>query len=130
MEESSKELGKKNVTFTLNVQDTPVQKISAEFIKSQLETNLPGVEVKVKQLPFKQKINLELSNNYQASYAGWSPDYPDPMAFLEIMKTGNPQNNTDWGNKEYDQLIKDANGKLLQEPEKRNEALQQAEKFY
>ncbi|PTU87719.1 peptide ABC transporter substrate-binding protein [Staphylococcus pasteuri] len=126
---AQKELGKKNVTFTLNVQDTPVQKISAEFIKSQLETNLPGVEVKVKQLPFKQKINLELSNNYQASYAGWSPDYPDPMAFLEIMKTGNPQNNTDWGNKEYDQLIKDANGKLLQEPEKRNEALQQAEKI-
>lgn len=126
---AKKELGKKNVTFTLNVQDTPVQKISAEFIKSQLETNLPGVEVKVKQLPFKQKINLELSNNYQASYAGWSPDYPDPMAFLEIMKTGNPQNNTDWGNKEYDQLIKDANGKLLQEPEKRNEALQQAEKI-
>ncbi|MEJ7331633.1 peptide ABC transporter substrate-binding protein, partial [Staphylococcus epidermidis] len=38
-------------------------------------------------------------------------------------------NNTDWGNKEYDQLIKDANGKLLQEPEKRNEALQQAEKI-
>lgn len=126
---AQKELGKKNVTFTLNAQDTPVQKISAEFIKSQLETNLPGVEVKVKQLPFKQKINLELSNNYQASYAGWSPDYPDPMAFLEIMKTGNPQNNTDWGNKEYDQLIKDANGKLLQEPEKRNEALQQAEKI-
>ncbi|RQX26913.1 peptide ABC transporter substrate-binding protein [Staphylococcus warneri] len=126
---AQKELGKKNVTFTLNVQDTPVQKISAEFIKSQLETNLPGVEVKVKQLPFKQKINLELSNNYQASYAGWSPDYPDPMAFLEIMKTGNPQNNTYWGNKEYDQLIKDANGKLLQEPEKRNEALQQAEKI-
>ncbi|ODB82041.1 peptide ABC transporter substrate-binding protein, partial [Staphylococcus sp. AOAB] len=56
---AQKELGKKNVTFTLNVQDTPVQKISAEFIKSQLETNLPGVEVKVKQLPFKQKINLE-----------------------------------------------------------------------
>lgn len=126
---AQKELGKKNVTFTLNVQDTPVQKISAEFIKSQLETNLPGVEVKVKQLPFKQKINLELSNNYQASYAGWSPDYPDPMAFLEIMKTGNPQNNTYWGNKEYDQLIKDANGKLLQEPEKRNEDLQQAEKI-
>ncbi|WP_154835870.1 peptide ABC transporter substrate-binding protein [Staphylococcus pasteuri] len=126
---AQKELGKKNVTFTLNVQDTPVQKISAEFIKSQLETNLPGVEVKVKQLPFKQKVNLELSNNYQASYAGWSPDYPDPMAFLEIMKTGNPQNNTYWGNKEYDQLIKDANGKLLQEPEKRNEALQQAEKI-
>ncbi|MEJ7528264.1 peptide ABC transporter substrate-binding protein, partial [Staphylococcus lugdunensis] len=59
--------------------------------------------------------------------AGWSPDYPDSTAFLEIMKKGNAQNNTDWGNEEYDNLIKEANGSLLREPDKRNKALQKAE---
>ena len=29
---------------------------------------------------------------------------------LEIMTKGNAQNNTDWGNEEYDNLIKEANG--------------------
>ena len=126
---AKKELGKKKVTFTLNVQDTPVQKISAEYIKSQIEKNLPGVQMKVKQLPFKQKTNLELANNYEASYAGWVPDYPDPTAFLQTMTTGNSQNNTEWSNKEYDKLIKDANGKLLQNENERNATLQKAERI-
>ena len=60
----------------------------------------------------------------------WSPDYPDPTAFLEIMTKGNAQNNTDWGNEEYDNLIKEANGSLLREPDKRNEALQKLKVFY
>ncbi|AXZ23940.1 peptide ABC transporter substrate-binding protein [Staphylococcus warneri] len=126
---AKKELGKKKVTFTLNVQDTPVQKISAEYIKSQIEKNLPGVQMKVKQLPFKQKTNLELANNYEASYSGWVPDYPDPTAFLQTMTTGNSQNNTAWSNKEYDKLIKDANGKLLQNEDERNATLQKAERI-
>ncbi|WP_432202419.1 peptide ABC transporter substrate-binding protein [Staphylococcus warneri] len=126
---AKKELGKKKVMFTLNVQDTPVQKISAEYIKSQIEKNLPGVQMKVKQLPFKQKTNLELANNYEASYSGWVPDYPDPTAFLQTMTTGNSQNNTAWSNKEYDKLIKDANGKLLQNEDERNATLQKAERI-
>lgn len=126
---AQKELGKKNVSFTLNVEDTPSAKISAEYIKSQLEKNLPGVEMKVKQMPFKQKTNLELAGDFEATYSGWSPDYPDPTAFLQTMTTGNSQNNTDWGNKEYDKLIKDANGKLLQNKEERNTTLQQAEEI-
>ena len=126
---AQKDLGKKDFTFTLNVEDTPGAKISAEYIKSQIENNLPGVEMKVKQMPFKQKTNRELAGDFEATLSGWVPDYPDPMAFLEIMKTGNPQNNTDWGNKKYDQLIKDANGKLLQNPKKRNATLQEAEEL-
>ena len=33
------------------------------------------------------------------------------------------QNNTGWGNKEYDKLVKDANGKLLTKPDERNAAM-------
>ena len=69
----------------MNTQDTPVSKIAAEYIKSQIESHLPGVTLKIKQMPFKQKTTLELANNYEASYSGWSPDYPDPTAFLQTM---------------------------------------------
>ena len=64
------------MTFTLNTEDTPSSKISAEYIKSDIEKNLPGVTVKIKQMPFKQRLNSELSMTYQMSLSGWGPDYP------------------------------------------------------
>lgn len=126
-EKAKKELGKKEFAFTMNTQDTPASKIAAEYIKSQIESNLPGVTLKIKQMPFKQKTTLELANNYEATYSGWNPDHPDPTAFLETMTKDNAQNNTDWDNKEYNRLLKESNSSLLHETEKRNEALQRAE---
>ena len=37
----------------MNTQDT---REDSEYIKSQIETNLPGVTLKIKQMPFKQKL--------------------------------------------------------------------------
>ena len=39
----------------MNTKDTPGE-LFAEYIKSQIETNLPGVTLKIKQMPFKQKL--------------------------------------------------------------------------
>ena len=128
-DKAKKELGIKNLTFTMNTEDTAEKKISAEYIKSQVEKNLPGVTMKIKQLPFKQRVNQEHSETFEASLSGWGPDYPDPLTFLSIMTTGNASNNTGWGNKEYDKLIKDANGKLLQKPDERQAAMKKAEEI-
>ena len=129
LEKAKKDLGVKELTFTMNTEDTPGSKVSAEYIKSEVEKNLPGVTMKVKQLPFKQRVNQEHSETFEASLSGWGPDYPDPLTFLEIMTTGNPSNNTAWGSKKYDQLVKDANGKLLKKPEERNAAMKEAEEL-
>ncbi|WP_210126765.1 peptide ABC transporter substrate-binding protein [Staphylococcus sp. GDY8P83P] len=129
LEKAKKDLGVKELTFTMNTEDTPDAKISAEYIKAQVEKNLPGVTLKIKQLPFKQRVNQEHSETFEASLSGWGPDYPDPLTFLEIMTTGNPSNNTAWGSKKYDQLVKDANGKLLKKPEERNAAMKEAEEL-
>ncbi|WP_086428955.1 peptide ABC transporter substrate-binding protein [Staphylococcus cornubiensis] len=126
-EKAKKALGQKEFTFTVNTEDTPGSKISAEFIKAQIEKNLPGVTIKIQQLPFKQRIAREQSENYDISISGWGPDYPDAMTFLNIMTTGNASNNTGWSNKEYDQKIKDANGPLLNDVKKRNQTLVDAE---
>ena len=64
----------------MNTQDTPAAKIAAEYIKSQIESNLPGVTLKLNKCHL-NKTTLELANNYEATYSGWSPDYPDPTAF-------------------------------------------------
>ncbi|MEJ7219644.1 peptide ABC transporter substrate-binding protein [Staphylococcus gallinarum] len=129
LEKAKKELGVNQITFTMNTEDTADAKVSAEFIKSQVEKNLPGVTLKIKQLPFKQRINQEHAETFEASLSGWGPDYPDPLTYLSIMTTGNASNNTGWGNKEYDKLVKDANGKLLTKPDERNAAMKKAEEL-
>ena len=48
------------------------------------------------------------------------------MAYLETMTTGSAQNNTDWGNKEYDQLLKVARTELA--PNERYENLKKQKK--
>ncbi|KOR14036.1 peptide ABC transporter substrate-binding protein [Staphylococcus carnosus] len=129
LDKAKKALGKDQFTFTLNTEDTPSSKISAQFIKSQIEKNLPGVTVNIKQLPFKQRVTAELTMNYSMSLSGWGPDYPDPMTYLDTMTTGNAQNNTGWGSKKYDNMLKEANGPLLKKPNERINELKDAEEF-
>ncbi|MGV3243562.1 peptide ABC transporter substrate-binding protein [Staphylococcus sp. 11261D007BR] len=129
LEKAKQELNQESFTFTLNTEDTPSSKISAEFIKAQVEKNLPGVTMKIQQLPFKQRVDREQSENYEVSLSGWGPDYPDPLTFLTIMTTGNASNNTGWSNKTYDEMVKKANGELLQDEEARNETLVEAEEL-
>ncbi|MCG3401607.1 peptide ABC transporter substrate-binding protein [Staphylococcus massiliensis] len=129
LEKAKKQLGTDKIVFSMNTEDLPSSKISAEFIKAQVEKNLPGVTLKVKQMPFKQRLTQEQNETYEASLSGWGPDYPDPLTFLNIMTTGNSNNNTGWSSKEYDQLVKDANGKLLTKPEERQAAMKKAEEI-
>ncbi|WP_420915990.1 peptide ABC transporter substrate-binding protein [Staphylococcus felis] len=126
---AKKVLRKNKFVFKITTDDTPENKIRAEYIKAQIESTLPGVTLKIQQVPFKQRVNLEHSMNYEISISGWGPDYPDPLSYLEIMTTGNSNNNTGWGNKDYDALIKKANGELLQKPEERNQVLKDAEEL-
>ncbi|MCE4955732.1 peptide ABC transporter substrate-binding protein [Macrococcoides caseolyticum] len=129
-DKAKKELGKDNFTFEFLTYDADTSKKDAEYIKEQLETNLPGVTLKIKQQPFKQKLELESKKNYELSFAGWGPDYPDPMTFIDMFVTDGPHNQMDWSNAEFDKKVKDAKGPLLAEPEKRWTTLQEAEQLF
>jgi oligopeptide transport system substrate-binding protein len=43
--------------------------------------------------------------NYDICRSGWVADYLDPMSFLDILSTDDPNNQTGWSNPEYDRLI-------------------------
>lgn len=129
-EKAKKELGKDKFTFEFLTYDADTSKKDAEYVKEQLETNLPGVTLKVKQQPFKQKLALESKKNYELSFAGWGPDYPDPMTFIDMFVTDGPHNQMDWSNKDFDKMVKDAKGPLLEDTEKRWTTLQEAETLF
>lgn len=128
-EKAKKELNIKNFTFSMNTEDTPDSKISAEYIKAQIEKNLPGVKMKIRQLPFKQRLSEEFKMTYETSLTGWAADYPDPTTYLSTMTKDNLQNNTDWSNKKYDDYLGEINGELLGEVSKRDNRMKEDEEL-
>nr|WP_263313838.1 peptide ABC transporter substrate-binding protein [Mammaliicoccus sp. Marseille-Q6498] len=124
---AKKALGKDEFTFELLTYDQDNAKKDAEYFKEQIEKNLPGVKIKVKQQPYKQKLKLESSMDYQISFGRWGPDYPDAMTFLELFKSDNVMNETGWKNSEYDKKIDEAGNKYLDKEEQRIKTMQDAE---
>ncbi|WP_105979535.1 peptide ABC transporter substrate-binding protein [Staphylococcus simulans] len=127
-EKAKKELGKDKFEIEFLTYDKDNAITETEFMKAQIEKNLPGVTLKIKQLSFKQKLKVESEKNYDISYAGWAPDYPDPTTFLDLFKKDSPHNQTGYASDEYDGLLEKANSDAaLKNPAERLKTLQQAE---
>lgn len=125
--EAKKELGVEQVNLELLTFEQDNAKRMAEYIKGDLEKNLQGLTIQIKQQPFKQKLQLEQTGNYDITMANWGPDYKDSISYLELFTTGNPNNKMNYSNSRYDELIKKAKTDFVLEPEKRWEALLEAE---
>ena len=125
--EAKKELGVEQVNLEFLTFEQDNAKRMAEYIKGDLEKNLQGLTIQIKQQPFKQKLQLEQTGDYDITMANWGPDYKDPISYLELFTTGNPNNKMSYSNPRYDELIKKAKTDLVLEPEKRWGALLEAE---
>ncbi len=117
--------GAPTITFTFNT-SAGHQNI-AQAIQDMWKTNL-GINVELKNEEW--AVFQETRNNFQFSIArhGWIADYNDPMTFLDMWVTGNPQNNAGYSNAEYDKLIADAKVEL--DDAKRTELLHKAEDIF
>ncbi len=100
--------GSPKVTWELLVNDRDELKKTAEYIKNQLETNLPGLTININVQPFKQRLALDDAINYDIQLSGWGPDYQDPLTFMDIWVTNGGNNKANYSNAEYDKIIQDA----------------------
>ena len=101
-------------------------------IKNDLEANLndANLSIKLTALPFAEKLNRSSNGDYDLTMSGWSPDYADPMTFLDMYTTGNGQNKLGYSNPEFDALITAAKvGDLTTDLEARWEAMAKAEEI-
>ncbi|KXY29492.1 peptide ABC transporter substrate-binding protein [Bacillus cereus] len=128
-EEAKKELGVEQIKLEFLTFEQDNAKRMAEYIKGDLEKNLQGLTIQIKQQPFKQKLQLEQTGDYDISMANWGPDYKDPISYLELFTTDNPNNKMNYSNLHYDELIKKAKSDLVLDQNKRWEALQEAERI-
>lgn len=108
-DKAKEEVGFGTVTLELVTFDSDTSKRQAEFMQSELQENLPGLTIKIKTQPFKQKIELEQKGKFQLAYAGWGADYPDPLTFLDTMMKGvSYASNTGYKSDEYNKLVNEA----------------------
>ncbi|MGL5749342.1 MAG: ABC transporter substrate-binding protein, partial [Paraclostridium sp.] len=113
---AKEEVGFDTVTIELLTFDSENSKRQAEFMQAELQNALEGLTVTIKQQPFKQKLELESKGEFHLSWAGWAPDYPDPLTFLETMQSGiQYAKNTGYSNPDYDKLIEEAKNAESQE---------------
>ena len=78
-------------------------------------------------MPFKAKLAAMDAGEFDIVFAGWSPDYNDPMTYLDMFATGNGNNYGKYSSPEYDKLIADATKEV--DKVKRQEMLMAAEKL-
>ena len=96
----------------------------AEFIQQEWKENL-GIEIELRNLEWATFLDTLNQRDYSVSRSGWIGDYPDPNTFLDMFLTGGANNQTNWSNSAYDNLIEAA--KSESDASKRMEILQQAE---
>ena len=98
------ELGVDTVDLTMIADDSDTAVENAAFIQEQLRVNL-GIDLKVENMPFKSRLDRMENKDFSIVFAGWGPDYNDPMTFLDLFETGNGNNHTSYTNPEYDALL-------------------------
>ncbi|MEZ5415538.1 MAG: peptide ABC transporter substrate-binding protein [Opitutaceae bacterium] len=79
----------------------------AEAIQQMWRSEL-GINITLVNQEAKVWSDTMRSGNYDIARMAWVGDYVDPSTFLDIMTTGNGNNETGWGNPEYDRLIAEA----------------------
>ena len=127
---AKKELNKDSFNFELLFEDTEASKKVAEFLKSEIETNLPGVTLTLKQQPKKARLEIMRAHEHDLGLTRWGPDYADPMTYLDMWVTGAANNVGSWSNEKYDKLVFEASkGSLVTKLEERWQALKDAEKI-
>ncbi|MDP7571974.1 MAG: peptide ABC transporter substrate-binding protein, partial [Myxococcota bacterium] len=76
----------------------------AEVIADQLRRNL-GLRVRAYNQEWQSYIASTRALDYDIARAGWTGDYLDPNTFLDLFVTDAGNNNTGWGEPDYDALI-------------------------
>ena len=128
MDKGLKELGVKSFSFKILSDDTDAGNKTTEALQSNFESTFgKRVSVSVQNLPFKTRLSRSTAGNFDIVVSGWSADFADPISFLDLFTSKNPENNGKWKNSEYDKLVADS--KTTSSSSKRWDDLTKAEEI-
>lgn len=115
-----------DINLELLTTDIERTRKEAEIIQDQLQKAL-GITITIKQVPYKQRLEMESAKTFEMVVTGWAPDYSDPMTYLELWTTGSGYNHGSYTSAAYDKRIDFALS--AKDPQARMDALFEAEKI-
>ena len=118
--------GKGFPSFVILYNTNERHKTIAEAIQRMWKENL-GISCTLTNQEWKVYLDNRQTLNYDVARAGWIGDYTDPMTFIDMFVTGGGNNDTGWGNPQYDELVKTA--KSTGDQKVRMKAMHDAEKI-
>lgn len=98
----------------------------AEAIQEMWKQNL-GINVELTNQEWGVYLDSRQQLAYDIARAGWIGDYIDPMTFIDMWVTGGGNNDTGYGNPQYDALVEKA--RLSADPAERMTAMHDAEQI-
>jgi oligopeptide transport system substrate-binding protein len=102
---AKRELGVETIPpLTLLANDGALGDKLTEYLQEILRRDL-GLEVRIDQQIFKQRLAKMDSGDFDIVMAGWNSVYPDPLSLAEVLASWNPNNNGRYRNPEYDRLV-------------------------
>jgi oligopeptide transport system substrate-binding protein len=84
-----------------------------------------GAEVSLDLPEFKVFLQEQQLHKLPISQMAWTGDYPDPLTFLDLFRTGSDSNFAQYSNAHFDELL--SNAELAVKPEARYRLLSEAE---
>ncbi len=124
-EKGLKEEGIDSLELVFLAGDSEEGKTLSEYLANQLESNLEGLSVELKQVPMKQRIQADNNLEYDLQLSSWGPDYLDPNTFLNIFL----EDTGGYYNEEFNKLVEKANTELALKPVERFNTFLEAEKI-
>ncbi len=79
----------------------------AQVIQQDWKEHL-GVNVQLENYEWRTFLATLSQKDYEVARSGWIGDYPDPNTFLDMFVTDGANNQTNWSNARYDDLIEQA----------------------
>ena len=110
------------VEYLYNTSDA--HKAVAEALQNMWEQEL-GVTVTLNNQEWAAFVETRKNGDYSIARNGWISDYNDPISFLDMWMTGGGNNDAQYANPEYDNIIKQA--KATSDATERMKLLHQAE---
>lgn len=104
--EGMKEIGETSLKVTLTADDDDAHKDIVQYMQTQWEKELTGLDVTIQKVPKATRIKYLQSGNFDIIMSGWSPDAGDPASFLDMFVTGNTYNFGKYSSAAYDKQMK------------------------
>ena len=112
--------------FSILSSDNVSIRTQMEYIQNHLG-RIFETQVKLDLVPPNARIQRMRDGQFDIVWSGWSPDYMDPMTFLDLFTSGNENNQGRFKDAKYDAMIRSA--QVEANAEKRIKILIEAEKY-